>query len=67
MPQEAAAVPARDMIIRAFDERSTPPGPLECLNGRTFQVEDVDFVKEYFPDCVKSLPSKREVVPAESR
>lgn len=27
MPQEAAAVPARDMIIRAFDERSTPPAP----------------------------------------
>ena len=29
---------------------TTPAGPLEPLNGRTFQVEDVDFVREYFPD-----------------
>ena len=27
---------------------TTQAGPLEHLNGRTFQVEDVDFVKEYF-------------------
>ena len=31
---------------------TTPAGPLEDLNGRTFQVEDVDFVKEFFPDLV---------------
>ena len=31
---------------------TTPAGPLEPLNGRTFQVEDVDFVKEFFPDLV---------------
>ena len=29
---------------------TTPAGPLEHLNGRTFQVADVDFVREYFPD-----------------
>ena len=28
---------------------TTGAGPLEHLNGRTFQVEDVDFVNEYFP------------------
>ena len=28
---------------------TTDAGPLEHLNGRTFQVEDVDFVEEYFP------------------
>ena len=28
---------------------TTDAGPLEHLNGRTFQVEDVDFVTEYFP------------------
>ena len=27
---------------------TTDAGPLEHLNGRTFQVEDVDFVREYF-------------------
>ena len=27
---------------------TTDAGPLEHLNGRTFQVEDVDFVKEFF-------------------
>ena len=27
---------------------TTDAGPLEHLNGRGFQVEDVDFVKEYF-------------------
>ena len=27
---------------------TTDAGPLEGLNGRTFQVEDVDFVREYF-------------------
>ena len=27
---------------------TTPAGPLEALNGRTFQVEDVDFVEEFF-------------------
>ncbi|MCI9557067.1 MAG: RluA family pseudouridine synthase [Lawsonibacter sp.] len=29
---------------------TTPAGPLEHLNGRTFQVADVDFVREYFPE-----------------
>ncbi len=28
---------------------TTDAGCLEYLNGRTFQVEEVDFVKEYFP------------------
>ena len=28
---------------------TTAAGPLEHLNGRTFQVEDVDFVSQYFP------------------
>lgn len=31
---------------------TTPAGPLEPLNGRTFQVEDVDFVQEYFPEVL---------------
>ena len=30
-------------------EFTTDAGALEHLNGRTFQVEDVDFVEEYFP------------------
>ena len=30
---------------------TTDAGPLEHLNGRTFQVEDVDFVKEYFGEA----------------
>ena len=34
---------------------TTDAGPLEPLNGRTFQVEDVEFVKEYFPDEFLSL------------
>ncbi len=29
---------------------TTAAGSLESLNGRSFQVENVDFVKEYFPD-----------------
>ena len=29
---------------------TTDAGPLEHLNGRVFQVENVDFVSEYFPD-----------------
>ncbi|MGI5962525.1 MAG: RluA family pseudouridine synthase [Lawsonibacter sp.] len=29
---------------------TTDAGPLEDLNGRTFQVEDVAFAQEYFPD-----------------
>ena len=29
---------------------TTDAGALEHLNGRSFQVENVDFVKEYFPD-----------------
>jgi len=29
---------------------TTAAGALEHLNGRSFQVADVDFVKEYFPD-----------------
>ena len=28
---------------------TTEAGALEALNGRVFQVEDVDFVEEYFP------------------
>ncbi len=28
---------------------TTPAGPLEQLNGRSWQVEEVDFVNEYFP------------------
>ena len=31
---------------------TTDAGPLEPLNGRTFQVQDVDFVAEYFGDGV---------------
>jgi len=31
-------------------EFTTEAGELEYLNGKTFQVESVDFVKEYFPD-----------------
>ena len=31
---------------------TTDAGPLEHLNGQTFQVEDVEFVKEFFPDLV---------------
>ena len=29
---------------------TTDAGPLEHLNGRSWQVEDVDFVGEYFPN-----------------
>ena len=29
---------------------TTDAGPLEHLNGRSWQVEDVDFVREYFPN-----------------
>ena len=29
---------------------TTDAGPLEHLNGRSWQVEDVDFVSEYFPN-----------------
>ena len=29
---------------------TTDAGSLEHLNGRVFQVENVDFVSEYFPD-----------------
>lgn len=32
---------------------TTDAGPLEALNGRSFQVEDVEFVKEYFPGVEK--------------
>ena len=32
---------------------TTDAGPLEHLNGRTFQVEDVDFVREYFGEAVQ--------------
>ena len=31
---------------------TTDAGPLEHLNGQTFQVENVEFVKEFFPDLV---------------
>ncbi len=33
---------------------TTEAGALEYLNGRSFQVQDVDFVREYFPDTVIS-------------
>ena len=29
---------------------TTDAGALEYLNGKSFQVAEVDFVKEYFPD-----------------
>ena len=37
---------------------TTDAGPLQYLQGRTFQVEQVDFVREYFPfyDC--NFPGK---------
>ena len=31
---------------------STDSGELEYLNGKSFQVQDVDFAREYFPDYV---------------
>ncbi len=31
---------------------TTDAGSLEYLNGKSFQVREVDFVKEYFPDIV---------------
>ena len=40
---------------------TTDAGPLEHLNGRTFQVEDVDFVREYFgpwPEAGRETPSR---------
>lgn len=39
---------------------TTDAGPLEHLNGRTFQVEDVDFVGEYFGDTVSLQQRDRE-------
>ncbi len=40
---------------------TTPAGPLEGLNGRTFQVERVEFVEEYFgPSCAAALGQKGE-------
>lgn len=40
------------------------PGPLEHLNGRTFQVEDVDFVREYFGAWPEA--GERAVLPVNS-
>ena len=34
---------------------TTDAGELENLNGRSFQVEQVDFVTQYFPDQAKKL------------
>ena len=34
---------------------TTEAGSLENLNGRSFQVEGVDFVKEYFPEAGKRI------------
>lgn len=34
---------------------TTDAGGLDGLNGRSFQVENVDFVQEYFPDFKRSL------------
>ena len=32
---------------------TTDAGPLESLNGRTFQVEDVEFVEKFFPGLAR--------------
>lgn len=37
---------------------TTDAGDLENLNGRSFQVEHVDFVTQYFPDQAKKLFSR---------
>ncbi len=37
---------------------TTDAGPLQYLQGRTFQVEQVDFVREYFPFCDCNFPGK---------
>ena len=34
---------------------TTDAGALNHLNGKTFRVNDVDFVKEYFPNAMKNL------------
>ncbi len=34
---------------------TTPAGPLEPLNGRSWTVRDVDFVEEYFPGAAEFL------------
>lgn len=33
---------------------TTDAGALEYLNGKTFRVEEVEFVREYFPDLAKN-------------
>ncbi len=37
---------------------TTDAGPLNVLNGRTWQVEQVDFVDEYFPGFSLSAPAQ---------
>jgi 23S rRNA pseudouridine955/2504/2580 synthase len=34
---------------------TTDAGGLNALNGKSFQVENVDFVQEYFPNFKRSL------------
>ncbi len=37
---------------------STDPGPLGYLRGKSFQVNQVDFVREYFPFCDCNFPGE---------
>ena len=36
-------------IIQMFFDFTTDAGSLAYLNGKSFRVENVDFVEEYFP------------------
>ena len=38
---------------------TTEAGPLECLNGRCFQVPEVDFVREYFGELPLEWESEK--------
>ena len=38
-------------VIGVSSKFTTDAGSLENLNGKSFQVKEVDFVKEYFPNA----------------
>ena len=38
---------------------TTDAGPLNCLNGRTWQVDTVDFVTEYFPEFSQAAGTRK--------
>ena len=45
-------LPEQDSVSVTF---TTEAGSLESLNGKSFQVQNVDFVTEYFPEAGKRI------------